>query len=81
LPGGGGGGGIQFCKDNKIPQLPGGVFRTTQELKQFVTKEHAQAHAVVIKSPHGIGGFFTALPLLDAFLSVLPHSQADWGSW
>jgi hypothetical protein len=54
-----------FCKDNKIPQLPGGVFRTTQELKQFVTKEHAQAHAVVIKSPHGIGGLGQLVVLPD----------------
>jgi pimeloyl-ACP methyl ester carboxylesterase len=45
-----------FCKANGIPQLPGGVFHTIDEVLQFTRKELAHHHSVVLKSPHGIGG-------------------------
>lgn len=45
-----------FCASNGIPQLPGGIFRTAKEALDFTRHELARRHAVVLKSPHGIGG-------------------------
>jgi len=46
----------EFCHQNNVTQLPGGTFKTVEELEKFVLEQHEQKHTVVIKSPHGIGG-------------------------
>jgi hypothetical protein len=46
----------EFCRTNNIIQLPGGTFKTIEEVEKFLKEQHAQGHTVVIKSPHGIGG-------------------------
>lgn len=45
-----------FCKSNGIPQLPGGVFSSAEEVLKFVRGELERGHSILLKSPHGIGG-------------------------
>jgi len=45
-----------FCSKHEITQLPGGTFKSVEELEQFILKQHEEGHTVVVKSIHGIGG-------------------------
>lgn len=71
----------EFCHKNDITQLPGGTFKSLEEVEQFILQQHQHGHTVVVKSPHGIGGggqIRLRPPAKDEKIAEWKETVAEW---